>query len=297
VEGHKNIKVTVAIPVFNNEKTVEETLISIIAQDYPLKEILILDDGCTDKTIEICQKYPTRIIRNEKNMGIGLSLARLMNEAYGKYVVYMCADDLFTNSLVVSDIVKIFDEQPAIGVIDRTYYQFLNGYPGAVMECRYNNIFESACNPSGMAFRKMEVFGTNDIFIEMPSIVVQYLHKWRWTRMDYDTVAVRLHPGGNAGTRAEYYKGSQIRNWVSLIGEGFRFNQGFIQIKNRAPKMLWPEIKMALKLTPKVREEKEFWICVIIAVVVPGWILRPLSNFYRHRINRRRCRIIEREKR
>ena len=293
MDRQKNIKVTIAIPVFNNEKTIEATLITVAMQQYPLKEILVLDDGCTDGTIEICQKYNARIIRNEKNMGIGLSLARLMDEAYGKYVVYMCADDLFTNIFVVSDIVKIFDEQPTIGVIDRNYYQFLNGHSGAVMECRYDNIFQSSCNPSGMAFRKIDgIVGSNEIFIEMPTIVVQYLRKWRWTKMEYDTVAVRLHPGGNSGTKAEYYKGSQIKNWVSLIGDGFRFNMGFIQIKNRAPKMLWSEINMALKYTPKVKKEWQFWVCVVIAVVVPGYILRPLSNFYRHRISRRKCKII-----
>jgi hypothetical protein len=141
----------------------------------------------------------------------------------------------------------------------------------------------------------MPIKGTNKIFIEMPSIVAQYLPEWRWTMIEYDTVKARIHPGGNTGTKTSYYKGSQIKNWVSLVGPSFRFNQGFIQIKNRAPKLLWQEIKAALKYTPDVKYEWQFWFYVITAIVIPGFILRPVSNWYRHRINRHFCTIIKRE--
>jgi hypothetical protein len=99
---------------------------------------------------------------------------------------------------------------------------------------------------------------------------------------------------GNTGTKKSYYQGSQIENWVSLIGPSFRFHEGFIQIKNRAPHLLWQEIRNDWRLTPGVRKEPAFWFYATVAVLVPGCILRPLANFYRHRINRKKCKIIER---
>lgn len=289
------IKVTIAIPTYNQEKTIEDSLKSALAQEYPHKEILVIDDGSTDKTVEICKRYPVRVIVNEKNIGIGKNLAKLMSEAKGRYVVYLCGDDVFTSTKVVNDIVTIFDRgEPGVGIIGRYYFQFMNGYPGAIMVCRDHNIITQSCNPSGMAFRKTEVVGSNKIFIEMPTIVAQCLKHWRWTMIEYDTIAARIHPGGNTATKKWYYTESPIVNWTSLCGKDHKFHQGMIQLRNRAPHLLPREVYNIIKINPKNLLDPYFWLYAVIACTIPGWILRPLSNFYRHRITRRKCKIIER---
>jgi len=288
-------KLTIAIPVYNSEKTIACSLKSALSQAYPLKEILVIDDNSTDRTVEIVKQFPVRLIENITNIGIGEQLAKLMEKAHGKYIVYLCGDDQFTNPYVSHDIVSIFDGTPDIGIIGRHYYQYMDGHEGAIMVCRDKNILTSSCNPSGMAFRKMEVAPNNDIFIEMPSIVAQYLPLWRWSMLEYDTIKARIHPGGNTGTKTSYYQGSQIENWVSMVGKDFRFNMGFVQIKNRAAHLLWQEIKAAWTLTPGVRKEPAFYFWVAVAVFVPATILRPLANFYRHRITRHFNTIIKRE--
>ena len=296
----KKVKLTIAIPAYNAEKTIQESVISALSQEYPLKEVLVIDDGSTDNTVKVVKNIPAvRLIESKPNRGIGTTLVNLMDHAHGKYVVYLCADDVFTNTRVCNDIVKIFDEDSGIGIISRYYYQYMNGHDGAIMVCRDKNILTASCNPSGMAFRRVDgLIGTNKVFIECPSIVAQYLPHWRWTMLEYDTIAARIHPGGNTGTKEEYYmapeRGGQIENWVGLVGPTFRFNEGFIQIKNRAPKRLWKEIKDALRLTPDVKREPSFWFYAAVAVLVPGAILRPLANFYRHRIMRKNVSIINR---
>jgi glycosyltransferase involved in cell wall biosynthesis len=297
----KKVKITIAIPAYNAEKTILESIQSALKQEYPLKEVLVIDDGSTDSTATVVSKIPgVRLVKHEKNLGIGITLVDLINEAEGKYIVFLCSDDIFTSDRVCHDIVRIFDDHGEFGVISRYYYQYMNGHEGAIMVCRDKNIITASCNPSGMAFRKMDgLQATNKMFIECPSIVAQYLPHWRWTMLEYDTIAARIHPGGNTGTKEEYYmapdRGGQIENWVSMVGPSFRFHQGFIQIKNRAPKRLWKEIKDALRLTPAVKREPLFWFYIIVAVVVPGSILRPLANFYRHRIVRHNVSIISRE--
>jgi hypothetical protein len=151
-----------------------------------------------------------------------------------------------------------------------------------------------------MAFRRdPDIVGTNKIFIEMPSIVKQYLDKgWNWTMFEYDSIAVRIHPGGNTGTKASYYKDSPTESWASLIGykEYFKvkFYRGFVQLKNRASHLLVREIWITLKRHPSCVKDKDFWINALIAVIVPGFVLRELSKFYRHRVQRGKVKTIKR---
>jgi glycosyltransferase involved in cell wall biosynthesis len=289
--------ITIAIPAYNSEKTITESLKSALSQVVLDEiEILVCDDGCTDKTVDIIKKYPVKLIHNEKNIGIGKTLERLMNEARGKYIIYLCSDDQFTNIHIVSDYIRMFGSNPMIGVIGRYYYQYMNGYPGAIMVSRDENILTQSCNPSGMAFKRDKIEGTNKIFIECPFIVKQYLIKgYRWTMFRYDTIKAKIHPGGNTGTKESYYKGSMYQNWFDLLGEPLNFPQGYIQLKNRSPKTLWREICVSVKLNPKSLLNPLFWFYSLMAVIVPAWVLKPLSNFYRHRVTRLGCRIIERK--
>jgi glycosyltransferase involved in cell wall biosynthesis len=293
-------KITIAIPAYNAEKTLAETIQSAIDQTYPGKEIVVLDDGSTDNTIHIAQKFgkDIRILKNKKNFGIGISLEILMQSAKGKYIVYLCADDLFVDNNVVSDIVRQFDTgDPKIGIIGRQYYEFMDGIPGAVGVFRERkNIITSACNPSGMAFRTdPSIQGTNKIFIEMPSLVKQYLDRgWNWTMFEYDSIAVRIHPGGNTGTKSSYYHGSMHENWWTL-DKSFTYYPAFIQIRARTSlKKSWEEIWVVLKGHPESKRNSAFWLNALIAVVFPGFILRELSKFYRHRVARGKRKIITR---
>lgn len=292
------LKISVMIPAYNSEKTIAEAIESALRQDCPFKEIVVVDDGSTDRTVQIAKEYNVRVIENGENIGIGANLASCMMHAKAQYVVFLCADDLFADPNVCTDIIKIFDEQLNIGVIDRPYYQFMNGHPGAVTRVDESNIFISSCCPSGMAFRRMRVWGSNKIFIEMPLIVLQYLSaekKMEWTKMDYDTVAVRIHPGGNTGTLSTYYTESPYKVYTEFLGKDFKYFPMLIQLKNRAPKMVMPEIKLMLETNPELKNDRSFWLHVVVAVCVPGFILRPLSAFYRHRIGRRQAFIIKRQ--
>ena len=287
-------KISICIPAYNSQNTIAESIESALDQKYPMKEILVCDDDSSDNTVEIAESFGIRVIKNPYNMGIGKNLERLMHEAKGKYICYLCADDLFANTYVLNDIVSIFDTVPDIGIVGRYYYFFMDGHKGAIGVCRDKNILTSSCCPSGMAFRKRDdIKGTNRIFIEMPSMVAQYLYKYRWTMLEYDTVAARFHPGGNTGTKETYYTESPTQNWIDLLGK-FQDFPMFIQLKNRAPKLLWREICLHVINDRTVLLSPSFWFYGLISLLVPRPILKKLSNFYRHRIARKHAVIIER---
>lgn len=93
--------VTIGIPVYNAEKYIRQTMDSVLAQMFPNIEFLICDDCGTDSSIEIVEEYQRshprgeniRIVRQPKNMGIGEARNRIIDEAKGKYLYYMDADD------------------------------------------------------------------------------------------------------------------------------------------------------------------------------------------------------------
>jgi len=140
----------------------------------------------------------------------------------------------------------------------------------------------------------MDIVGSNKIFVEMPSIVAQYLKQYQWTMLEYDTIAARFHPGGNTGTKKSYYTESPTQNWIDLLGENFRDFPMFIQLKNRAPKFLWREICLHVRNDKRVLLSLKFWGYTIVSLIIPGFILRKFTNFYRNTWGRRNAKIIER---
>jgi Glycosyl transferase family 2 len=91
--------VSVVIPAFNAEATLERTLRSVSAQDYARLEILIVDDGSTDSTAGIaelfCATEPRARLLRKENGGVASARNLAIAEACGDYVAPIDADDLW----------------------------------------------------------------------------------------------------------------------------------------------------------------------------------------------------------
>ena len=85
-------KVSVYIPCFNAEKHIEGCIKSVLRQTYHVDEILIIDDGCTDKTIEKALKYSVKILRNKKNKGLAFSRNKGILKTKNEFVASIDAD-------------------------------------------------------------------------------------------------------------------------------------------------------------------------------------------------------------
>jgi len=92
-------KVSVLIPVYNRQEFIGECIQSVLDQTYSNFEVVIVDNGSTDRTWEICIEYAAkdnriRIFQNEKNVGPVLNWKRCFDEARGKYGKVLFSDDL-----------------------------------------------------------------------------------------------------------------------------------------------------------------------------------------------------------
>ena len=94
---NKNYKVTIIVPVYNVEQYIEKCVESILRQNYKNIEIILVDDGSTDLSGDICDAYgkkDTRVKVIHKSNG-GLSSARNtgLKIASGEYISYVDSDD------------------------------------------------------------------------------------------------------------------------------------------------------------------------------------------------------------
>lgn len=92
----EKVKVSVIIPTYNSVKYVTEAIDSVLAQTYENIEIFVIDDGSTDTTREVLQKYGDAIHYLYKENG-GASSARNygIENATGKYIAFLDADDIW----------------------------------------------------------------------------------------------------------------------------------------------------------------------------------------------------------
>lgn len=104
------MKVTILTVVYNGEQTIEDTITSVIGQDYKDIEYIIVDGKSTDKTLDIVNKYSDRITKiiSEKDKGIYDAMNKGLSLATGDVIGILNADDVYSNSTIVSSVVNLF---------------------------------------------------------------------------------------------------------------------------------------------------------------------------------------------
>lgn len=83
--------VSILIPAYNSEKTIEATLKSVQELDYPRKEIIVVNDS-QDNTEKICKKFGAKYIQNKKRLGKALALNTAVKYAKGDILFFLDAD-------------------------------------------------------------------------------------------------------------------------------------------------------------------------------------------------------------
>lgn len=119
-------KVTVIIPVYNEEKHLEECLDSLHRQSFSDAEFLVLDNASDDASQAIASKYCSidkrfTYLRHRANIGAALSLAYGYAICDGEYVSIFGAHDYISNSLLASQV-AILDEDKSISIVSGIPY-------------------------------------------------------------------------------------------------------------------------------------------------------------------------------
>ena len=113
--------VSVMMPAYNTEKYVGEAIESIINQTYTNWELLCVDDGSTDRTLEIMQEYAAkdpriRVYTNEENRGRPYTRNRALDLARGEILAVQDADDISTPERLESGV-RVLTAEPGVAVV------------------------------------------------------------------------------------------------------------------------------------------------------------------------------------
>ena len=118
------IKISIIIPAYNVKGYVQRAIESVLNQTIREKEIIVVNDGSTDNTLQVLQKFSEDItIIDKKNEGVSVARNVGLQQAQGEYICYLDADDFYVNEFVLEDFYNI-SKQHDLDVIRGAYKIF-----------------------------------------------------------------------------------------------------------------------------------------------------------------------------
>jgi glycosyltransferase involved in cell wall biosynthesis len=117
--------ITALVDTFNHERYIEQALVSVLEQDFPSSEleILVVDDGSTDRTPEIVRKFAPRVrLLRKKNGGQASAFNVGIRESRGETVAFLDGDDWFAPGKLAA-VASAFEANPGIAAVGHGYYE------------------------------------------------------------------------------------------------------------------------------------------------------------------------------
>lgn len=112
--------VSVIIPCFNREDYIRETIDSVLHQNYPNMELIVIDDGCTDKSRDILESYGKQIHLLEhpgrRNRGQSAAINLGLKKSSGEFVAILDSDDLFFENKLMEQV-QFLSDNPDTGAV------------------------------------------------------------------------------------------------------------------------------------------------------------------------------------
>jgi len=245
------MKISIITPSFNSEKTIEETIKSVLSQTYNDIEYLIIDGGSRDRTLEIVDKYKDKIskIVSEPDKGIYDGMNKGIKLATGEIVGILNSDDLYFDESVIENVMKIFRENKIDCLWgDLVYFKddpnkFIRVWKGGNYK---PGIFKTGwVPPHPTFFVKKEIYEKYGYFrLDFPvaadyELMLRFLEKYRIKGYYLPKFLVKMRVGGNANKLKNIIKGNLecIRAW-KVNGLKMPFYTPFFRMFRRIPQIL-----------------------------------------------------------
>lgn len=221
-------KITVAMPVYNGEKYLARTIDSVLAQTYSNFELLIVNDGSTDNSAKILEKYAMhdkriRVLHNERNMGIVYTRNRSFSESDSEYIAILDHDDIALPNRLKKQI-NFLDSHQDFGLVGSWIEQIdendkLNGivwkYSVNPEEIRSLMLFGNHFAQSSVTIRKKTLmdmpYRQDYIYAEDYDLWTRIAEKWKVWNLPKILVRYRVHTAGVTKTKPDFSKNAAIK--------------------------------------------------------------------------------------
>jgi glycosyltransferase involved in cell wall biosynthesis len=292
-------KISVLIPMYNNEKTIGKAVTSVLMQRACDFEIVISDDHSNDNSVAVAKKFITpqvRLVEHYVNKGCGVNLNRAVAYARNDILYFLCGDDVLIDPFALARVSMYFEEKK-LGIITRPYYWFTDS---AATPVRVRPILfrktaytyaQSFDQISGIAMRKSKMPGefSNKPFVEMASVAYPMSCRYPTLMLNNYSVAVRI--GDNGATKPYAFLESPLRAWRDIVGKDkklfshfARNDIGLIQIKQWGTlRQLIREIVLMVAYYPLNLLRLKFWFFALGTLLTPRRALRNMVAWYRRR--------------
>ena len=215
--------VSIGVPVFNGEKSLAQALDALIKQDYNNLEIIISDNGSTDRTPQICEEFlkkdsRVKYYRSSENLGSNWNFNRVSDLSSGKYFMWAAHDDLRELSFVRACVEKLEQFPEAVlchthtelfienrkerlcvanldsfvgvtGPVER-YRETLKHFPAVAIYGVYRSaalkkthMFERAIATDLAFIQELSIYGS---FVQVPEILFTYIGREKWNTVHED---------------------------------------------------------------------------------------------------------------
>jgi glycosyltransferase involved in cell wall biosynthesis len=216
--------VTVITPSYNQGRFIEETILSVLNQDYPNIEYIIMDGGSTDQTLEILWKYKDRITwYSEKDKGQSDAINKGLRLAKGEILAYLNSDDTYLPGAITRAVLYLTSENPDLPLVYGEGYfitaegTIIERFPTEPFDLRYLAKTCFICQPA--TFWKRDVLETIGLFDEN-------LHY----AMDYDYwIRVAKHYG-TLGCTHEYLANSRVYPETKTMSKRFEAHAEILNV-------------------------------------------------------------------
>lgn len=210
-------KISIITACFNSELTIERTVKSVIQQNYPNIEYIIIDGASTDQTLKIIQKYKKYIskIVSEPDQGVYDAFNKGISYASGEVIYFLNSDDyLFTNS-IIKDVLKYFYEDVNLkffyaNVLVKDEFANIENINGKSF-C-LNDFKKGQMLPHPSVFVKKEVFEEIGLFNMKYKIasdldfVIRCFKKYNDSEIQYCNKIISVFNYGGISTNPKYQK-------------------------------------------------------------------------------------------
>ncbi|MDD5195786.1 MAG: glycosyltransferase family A protein, partial [Candidatus Omnitrophica bacterium] len=146
--------VSILIPAFNAQRYIRDSIESALAQVWPVKEIIVVDDGSTDATLEIARSYTSSRVQviTQNNRGASAARNSALSLAQGDYIQYLDADDMLAPDKISRQLKDAEPGRNSLTLLTGPWGKFYNFPQKARFES--NSLWEDL-DPLEWLYRKM----------------------------------------------------------------------------------------------------------------------------------------------